>query len=170
MPAFRLLTGCVLVMILTQSVWAEPPAFEFKPLSPNPSFASVQVTEQGDAIIFVVSDERGIGAAKIVRHADTWPAKAIVTFEGFTTLEGLSLTDGEILLQTQLGTDQQEQKHAEGHYFQRGTRKLDNQRPEFTALIDMQRRGQNIEIVLPALLLDPKKTELEIQWIDFYRN
>lgn len=124
---------------------ATNPAKQFRIAFKKPK-DSAKVFTESEAVVVLITNPDGIGAATIARTSGAWPAKLLIRFQsgegdGFQTLESFAATAGK---ETFSGSEKTEPKRI------RITKKY-------------------AEVELPANLLGEKETQLSIEWIDAYR-
>jgi len=131
---------------------------------------TIEVVRQKDATLFVITSPSGIGSATIDRSEGPWPAEVTLRFQrapgdGLKALENFELVSGRMKL---LGSHKDSGKL---RFF------LSNADGKFTSSDDKPTGTMNatfsltpaaLDVRLPAHLLSGN--QVQIGWIDFYRN
>tara|TARA_Y100001960_G_scaffold198179_1_gene207401 strand:- start:370 stop:984 length:615 start_codon:yes stop_codon:yes gene_type:complete len=128
---------------------------------PRDASRKIQVSQCGDATIFEIRDQFGIGSGTIQRVARAWPGKILVRLH-LGGLEGFSLTVGKkVLARTELKV-----------------RMLDSKGKPLPGRYLVKPAGPNgskriegyYEVAVPARILTADVKEIKLNWVDFYRR
>ncbi len=112
----------------------------------------VSATQKGNTFEITVKHYGGIGKTQFGLKQGEWPRTFRLLFRNFKALEGLK--------------------------FSTATKKFEGRIPLATqkTVIDLaqgftlKRKGNTIYITSPAGFVEPKDKEIQIEWVDFYRN
>lgn len=120
------------------------------------------VTTKDDRVTIAIESANGIGAAQLRPGKDGWPkqVRLVINIKG---LEGLTLHNGSLRVQTFLGSTMPEVLKLRDGKWEPVDLDLE------LAPTIRKDEGRIVIDIAPAWL-DPAKKELSVQWIDFYRN
>ena len=121
------------------------------------------VITTGDGRVTVaIKSSSGIGSARVRPGKAGWPKQ--LRFDlGLRGLEGCTITSGDLLVRSSLGSETAEVLRFRKERWEPAKFKKD------LAPTIKQVEGR-ILVDLPAAWLDPAHKELSIEWIDFYRG
>ena len=139
-----------------------PPAEAAAAAAPAPSGASANsqdrtaVVQEGNASVLDVYRERGIGGVEMRAPGSGWPSAVKVRFHGFPGLE--SFTAKTATSSLLCATQRREGRPAEEVCTLNGAR------------VDAIRRSDDrYEVSLPAGMLTPATSAIEVRWVDQWR-
>lgn len=183
---------CPLIALTTFSIEGNPseekpyfnqtsqvPKFTFKSKGNNRSTNRIQFLKDDSSVIFEVKGGLGIGSGKIKLETGNWPTKVLVRLylkglEGFYISNGNKKVEGFFppfpathLNRNKYVKIQMFNRHGktlEGKYLSNSGQSKDSKSLQGDAV-----QGY-FEIMIPSTLLTPEITELEINWVDFYRR
>jgi len=114
-----------------------------------------------------MTDPRGIGRLKLVRHSEHWPEQMdfIARLRG---LEQFQVTAGKHILQWSVRSEPPFSFHQSARVGSGAEQELTEGAPFFASVVPLT--GDNgFRITLPGDILKSNPATLEFQWIDFYR-
>jgi len=128
----------------------------------SPVRATIAIEDAGR--ILVVTSPTGIGRAKIERLAPAWP-RTLTLRLGIKGLEGFACRNERLEIRSALGLTEVEVRTRKSSEEKWSESKIQRE-PKLIA----RRKGEIIEVEIPAELLQPEAKSLEVEWVDFYRG
>lgn len=124
---------------------------------------SAVVATANDSTIITIQSPGGIGAATLTRTRESWPAHLVLHLK-LTTLESFTLNNGLIRFHTTLKSP------ARVPFWKADAPQERADTAAGTLDVPVKKLADAIEIDLPKEILADNPKEIQIRWIDAFRN
>ncbi|WP_459557454.1 hypothetical protein [Lacunimicrobium album] len=141
----------------------------------SPDDGKIVITKEQDRVLVTLHSERGIGKAVLKRLGEKWPSQITLRIH-LSGLESFKITTPSTRLSWSVSSHGQQESMVTLLEDSKETAlKPDHELYSPITIIPKKAtiplsQESYFEIVLPAPLLKPDESELQLQWIDFYRN
>lgn len=169
----RILAVIFLISCSANISCAEEPHTLEAIISPNDD--KIDIGREQDRIIVTIHSERGIGKATLKRLGEKWPRQITLRIH-LSGLESFKISTPSTRLSWSVSSHGQQDSIVTLLEDSKET-PLKPDHELYSPIIIVPKKATiplpqeaYFEIVLPVPLLKPDESELQLQWIDFYRN